>query len=151
TADAKGVEFVAALGASARMKGDPDRLQQVIWNLLSNAVKFTPKGGRVEVRVLSEEGKLRIVVKDSGEGMPSEFLPRIFERFSQADTSMTRKHGGLGLGLSIVRHLVELHGGSILAESRGEGYGATFTVEFPVPAAALIEEHPTAASAGVPS
>jgi signal transduction histidine kinase/DNA-binding NarL/FixJ family response regulator len=150
SADAKGVELVALLDASVRMKGDPERLQQVIWNLLSNAVKFTPQGGRVEVRVLAEESNLRILVSDSGEGISADFLPRVFERFSQADGSMTRRHGGLGLGLSIVRHLVELHGGSIRAESAGEGQGATFTVELPALAAPQVEER-AAADAGAAS
>src|SRR5262249_19243570 len=112
--------------------GDADRLQQIFWNLLSNAIKFTPKQGRVSVRVHRLNSHLEITVTDSGIGIPAEFLPSVFERFAQADTSSTRKQGGLGLGLAIVRHLVELHGGSISAASAGEGQGATFTVRLPV-------------------
>jgi signal transduction histidine kinase len=111
--------------------GDPMRLQQVVWNLLSNAVKFTPRGGRVEVRVEACRGGLRIRVHDNGEGLSASFLPHVFEYFRQADASLTRAHGGLGLGLAIVKHLVELHGGEVEAESPGPGRGATFTVKLP--------------------
>ncbi len=112
--------------------GDSDRLQQVIWNLLSNAVKFTPANGRIEVRLQSVDAEAEIVVRDTGQGISEEFLPYVFDRFRQADGAITRKHGGLGLGLAIVRHLVELHGGSIKAESAGEGKGATFVVRLPL-------------------
>jgi PAS domain S-box-containing protein len=109
--------------------GDPDRLQQVIWNLLSNAVKFTPIKGRIEVRLQSAGDEAEIVVHDTGQGISEAFLPYVFDRFRQADSAITRQHGGLGLGLAIARHLVELHGGSIKAESPGEGKGATFVVK----------------------
>lgn len=111
--------------------GDANRLQQVVWNLLGNAIKFTPTGGRIELRVERDEDNLQIQVIDNGQGIGGEFLPYIFDRFSQADGTTTRKHGGLGLGLAIVRHLVELHGGTIKAESGGLGLGATFTVHLP--------------------
>jgi PAS domain S-box-containing protein len=112
--------------------GDPARLQQVVWNLLSNAIKFTPKGGRVQVRLERVNSHLEIVVSDTGVGIKAEFLPHVFDRFRQADQATTRQHGGLGLGLAIVRHLVELHGGTIQAESAGEEHGATFTVRLPI-------------------
>ena len=112
--------------------GDGDRLQQVVWNLLSNAIKFTPREGRVDVRVENRGTDLRIVVSDNGGGIAPAFLPHIFDRFSQADSTVTRAHGGLGLGMAIVRHLVELHGGTVLAESEGENRGATFTVTLPI-------------------
>jgi CheY-like chemotaxis protein len=112
--------------------GDRDRLQQVVWNLLSNAIKFTPREGRVAVRVDTLGADVRIVVADNGQGIAPAFLPRIFDRFSQADSTVTRAHGGLGLGMSIVRHLVELHGGTVKAESEGEGRGATLTVTLPI-------------------
>jgi signal transduction histidine kinase len=103
-------------------------LQQVIWNLLSNAVKFTPANGRIDVRLQRSGGEAEIVVRDTGQGITSAFLPYVFDRFRQADGAITRQHGGLGLGLAIARHLVELHGGSIRAESEGEDKGATFFV-----------------------
>ncbi len=112
--------------------GDRDRLQQVVWNLLSNAIKFTPRDGRVDVRVDNLGTDLRIVVSDNGHGIAPAFIPHIFDRFSQADSSATRAHGGLGLGMAIVRHLVELHGGTVQAESEGENRGATFTVTLPI-------------------
>jgi len=119
------------------VRADSERLQQVLWNLLANAVKFTPSGGRVDV-YLEQHGSLaEIRIEDSGPGVPAEFLPRIFERFSQADGSSTRKHGGLGLGLAIVRHLVELHGGTVSAANREQG-GATLTVQLPVIPARLF-------------
>jgi protein-histidine pros-kinase len=116
----------------AYVAADPDRLQQIVWNLLSNAIKFTPHGGRVEVSVVRRGDCVQIVVRDTGAGISAQFLPHVFDRFRQADSSATRAHGGLGLGLSIVRHLVELHGGTVAAESAGEGCGATFRVELPV-------------------
>jgi CheY-like chemotaxis protein len=111
--------------------GDPARLQQVVWNLLSNAIKFTPDGGSIVVRLQRVGRDVELTVADTGVGIGPEFLPHIFDRFQQADVSITRRFGGLGLGLSIVRHLVELHGGTIQAESPGEGKGATFTVTLP--------------------
>ncbi len=114
------------------VSGDPIRLQQVVWNLLSNAIKFTPKGGRVQVRLERVNSHIEISVSDSGAGIAPEFLPYVFDRFRQADQRTTRQHGGLGLGLAIVRHLVELHGGNVRAESPGQGQGATFTVLLPV-------------------
>jgi signal transduction histidine kinase len=112
--------------------GDPDRLQQIVWNLLSNAVKFTPDGGRVTVRMRRTASRVVLDVTDSGRGIRPEFLPRIFERFSQAGEGPVTAGRGLGLGLAIVRHLVELHGGSVSVESPGEGRGATFTVSLPL-------------------
>jgi CheY-like chemotaxis protein len=112
--------------------GDPGRLQQVIWNLLSNAIKFTPDGGRIDIRLDTVKTQARIQVKDTGKGISPDFLPYIFEYFRQADSSMTRTQGGLGLGLAIVHHLVELHGGTVSAASPGEGQGATFTVLLPL-------------------
>ncbi|WP_335100170.1 hybrid sensor histidine kinase/response regulator [Nostoc sp.] len=114
--------------------GDANRLQQVVWNLLSNAVKFTPKGGRVDVQLQRIQSYVQIRVSDTGEGIAAEFLSHVFERFRQADSSKTRSHGGLGLGLAIVRHLVELHGGTVSAESPGIGQGATFIVNLPMKA-----------------
>jgi CheY-like chemotaxis protein/anti-sigma regulatory factor (Ser/Thr protein kinase) len=107
-------------------------LQQIVWNLLANAIKFTPAGGRIEVKVERAASYLRLRVSDSGQGIGQNFLPFIFDRFRQADGTTTRQHGGLGLGLAIVRHLVELHGGTIKAESAGEGQGSTFTLKLPL-------------------
>ncbi len=115
--------------------GDPNRLQQVVWNLLSNAIKFTSEGGRVEVRLNIADSKLSLTVSDTGQGISPEFLPYIFDRFRQADASSSRRYGGLGLGLTLVRHLIELHGGTVSASSSGEGQGATFIVNLPVRAA----------------
>lgn len=132
-ADAKEIRLQVILDSNAGpISGDENRLQQVIWNLLSNAVKFTPKGGQVEVRLQRIHSHVEVIVSDSGKGIPEEFLPYVFDRFRQQDSSMTRAFGGLGLGLSIVRHLVELHGGSVSVFSKGEGEGATFTVNLPV-------------------
>jgi signal transduction histidine kinase/integral membrane sensor domain MASE1/CheY-like chemotaxis protein len=113
------------------VSGDPDRLQQVVWNILSNAVKFTPAGGRVSVSLTTVEAQLELVVSDTGEGIQPDFLPKIFDPFRQADSSKTRRHGGLGLGLAIVRRLIELHGGTITAQSEGHGKGTTFIVKLP--------------------
>ncbi|HEX5602464.1 MAG TPA: ATP-binding protein, partial [Pyrinomonadaceae bacterium] len=118
--------------------GDFDRLQQVVWNLLSNASKFTPVGGTVGVRISQDETYMQIQVRDTGPGIAADFLPHVFERFRQADGSTTRTHGGLGLGLAIVRHLVELHGGMIAAENSGSG--AVFTVRLPLPSSELSLE-----------
>jgi len=135
-ADAKNIQIEARLDPMASaMIGDPDRLQQVVWNLVSNAVKFTPKEGRVEVELFKVDSHARLRVKDTGKGIPPGFLPHVFDRLRQADSTSTRAHGGLGIGLAIVRHLVELHGGTVAAESGGEGKGAVFTVELPVSAA----------------
>src|SRR5439155_21441130 len=120
--------------------GDGDRLQQVVWNLLSNAVKFTPPGGRIDVRLERGGDKLRIRVADTGRGISAAFLPFVFDRFRQADSTSTRSHGGLGIGLTIVRHIVELHGGTVQAESAGEGQGATFTVTLPLASRPAVEE-----------
>ncbi|HUL60881.1 MAG TPA: ATP-binding protein [Anaeromyxobacteraceae bacterium] len=128
-AAARNTEIAAVLVPPAGVvMGDPGRLQQVVWNLLSNAIKFTPPGGRVEVRLEPEGGEVAIRVRDTGAGIDPAFLPHVFERFRQADASSTRVHGGLGLGLAIVRHLVEAHGGTVGAESDGPGKGAAFTV-----------------------
>jgi signal transduction histidine kinase/ActR/RegA family two-component response regulator len=132
-ADAKAVTVATALDPSAGpVWGDPGRLQQVMWNLLSNAVKFTPSRGRVDVLLERVPDGARITVRDTGQGIRADFLPYIFDPFRQADTGFTRRYGGLGLGLAIARELVEMHGGSIRAESEGEGRGATFTVTLPV-------------------
>jgi signal transduction histidine kinase/DNA-binding NarL/FixJ family response regulator len=114
------------------LRGDPTRLQQVVWNLLSNAVKFTQNGGEIQVELIHQGECARIVVSDNGCGISQEFLPYVFDRFSQAERHMTRKHGGLGLGLAIVRHLVEMHGGLIHVESAGEGQGTSFTIDLPL-------------------
>jgi CheY-like chemotaxis protein len=113
------------------VRGDVHRLEQVVWNLLSNAIKFTPAGGHIDVRVWRGEQHVCVAVHDDGKGIPASFLPLVFERYRQQDGAITRAHGGLGLGLAIVRHLVELHGGLVRAESAGEGQGATFTVQLP--------------------
>jgi signal transduction histidine kinase/ActR/RegA family two-component response regulator len=131
-ADAKGITLDAALDSGVVVTGDPDRLQQVLWNLVSNAVKFTPRGGRVEVSLGRAGDHAQVTVRDTGMGIRPEFLSFVFDRFRQADASTTRVHGGLGLGLAIVRHLVELHGGSVEAASEGEGRGATFAVRLPL-------------------
>jgi PAS domain S-box-containing protein len=132
-ADAKKIRIRSRLAASARLTdGDPQRLQQIVWNLLANAVKFTQAGGHIDVEVLDGgDTSVRIRVQDDGAGIDPAFLPHVFERFRQADSSVSREHGGLGLGLAIVRHLTELHGGTVRAESPGLGKGSTFTVELP--------------------
>ena len=119
----------------APLMGDAARVQQVMTNLLSNAVKFTPTGGRVELTVNQAASHLEVVVHDTGEGIDPQFLPHVFDRLRQADSSIIRQHGGLGIGLSVVKHLVELHGGTVLAKSPGKGQGATFVVAFPAAAA----------------
>ncbi|HXQ70784.1 MAG TPA: ATP-binding protein, partial [Pyrinomonadaceae bacterium] len=113
------------------VKADVERIQQVFWNLLANAVKFTPARGTIDVHLRQNGSLAEVRIEDSGPGVPPDFLPRIFERFSQADGSSTRKHGGLGLGLAIVRHLVELHGGTVSATNRDENGGAVLTVLLP--------------------
>lgn len=132
-AEAKEIQLEVDLDPSAdAVTGDSDRLQQVVWNLLSNAIKFTPRRGKVEVRLQRVGSEAEIRVRDNGAGVKADFLPHVFDRFRQADSTSTRSHGGLGLGLAIVRHLVELHGGSVRAESDGEGKGSTFTVRLPI-------------------
>jgi PAS domain S-box-containing protein len=131
-AEAKEIDLQAVLDLNANeISGDPDRLQQVVWNLLSNAVKFTPKGGRVHVRVESVNSHVEIVVEDNGPGIDPNFLPQVFDRFRQQDASSTRVHQGLGLGLAIVRHLVEMHGGTVNAQNKEGSTGALFTVALP--------------------
>jgi PAS domain S-box-containing protein len=135
TAEAKSITLTTSLGPSlGTIVADPTRLQQVLWNLLTNAVKFTPKRGTVEVRAERTDSQIHLSVIDSGEGIDSAFLPHVFEPFRQAENPNTRIHGGLGLGLSIVRYIVEAHGGSVAAESGGRGRGATFTVTLPIAA-----------------
>jgi PAS domain S-box-containing protein len=141
--EAKNITLQVALETKVGLvSGDGERLQQVVWNLLSNAVKFTPKGGRILTRLRRVNSHVEITVSDTGKGIAPEFLPFVFDRFRQADSSLTRAFGGLGLGLAIVRHLVELHGGTVQAESFGEEQGATFTIRLP-----MLAMHDT--SAGV--
>jgi PAS domain S-box-containing protein len=133
TAEAKGVRLQVVLDPDAGpVSGDAGRLQQVVWNLLSNAVKFTPRGGQVQVRLMRINSHIELIVTDTGQGIGAELLPRVFDRFWQADGSSTRTHGGLGLGLALVRHIIELHGGSVAAYSPGQDKGATFTVRLPL-------------------
>lgn len=149
-AEAKAVRIQKVMDtAVVSVAGDPARLQQIVWNLLANAIKFTPKGGRVQIRLERINSHIEIAVSDTGIGIKPEFLPHVFERFRQEDQKTTRQHGGLGLGLAIVRHLVELHGGTVEAESAGEGQGSTFIVKLPVVSiyqkSNLVERvHPTA-------
>ena len=145
TADAKGIRLIAAIDpAMPHMTADGRRLQQVIWNLVHNAIKFTPDQGRVEVAVTRTSTSVQIRVTDNGQGISSDFLPYVFDRFRQADSSATRGAWGLGIGLSIAKHIVELHGGSIVAASAGPGEGSTFIVQMP---ASRLE---TAAGGAVP-
>ncbi len=156
-AQAKDIHFVTALEATGAVLGDPSRLQQIVWNLLSNAVKFTGKGGCVEVTLQRRDGEVELIVSDNGQGIKPEFLPHVFERFCQEDAGIARQHGGLGLGLSIARQLVEMHGGQIVARSDGPGCGATFGVTLPATAAeqpreiaaAAVEMHAPPALAGL--
>jgi PAS domain S-box-containing protein len=157
SAEAKAIRLQAVLDPHAGpVSGDPARLQQVMWNLLTNAVKFTPKGGRVQVLLERVNSHLELSVSDTGEGIAPDFLPHVFDRFRQADASTTRRHGGLGLGLSIVKQLVELHGGSVRVKSAGIGQGTTFTVSLPLtviqpePDPAVERRHPRSASTTVP-
>jgi len=132
SAEAKGIELVPARrGDATLLVGDADRLRQAIWNLLSNAIKFTDRGGRVSVSITRSDAEVTVAVEDTGCGIEPEFLPHVFERFTQAERSTSRRFGGLGLGLAIVRHIVELHGGHARAESGGAGRGATFLVTLP--------------------
>jgi CheY-like chemotaxis protein/anti-sigma regulatory factor (Ser/Thr protein kinase) len=130
-AELKGVRLQQLLDCHATIIGDADRLQQVVWNLLSNAIKFTPKGGRVQVRLTRQHSDVELVVADDGEGIDPSFLPHVFDRFRQADARISRSVGGLGLGLAIVRSIVQLHGGTVTARSDGVGHGATFAVRLP--------------------
>jgi signal transduction histidine kinase len=139
-ADAKSLRVERVIDPLAgRVSGDPGRLQQVIWNLLTNAIKFTPQGGKIQVVLERAESHVELSVIDSGQGIEAEFLPYLFERFSQGDASTTRKHGGLGLGLSIVKTLVELHGGTIGARSDGSGKGSTFVIQLPLRASKSVQ------------
>jgi PAS domain S-box-containing protein len=132
-ADARGIRLECIFDSrDAPVSGDPERLQQILWNLVSNAVKFTDRGGRVQIRLEYDESHVAILVSDTGIGIAPEFLPYVFERFRQGDSGVTREHGGLGLGLAITRHLVEMHGGTIDVSSEGLGAGATFRVTLPV-------------------
>lgn len=143
-ADAKGIRIETNHDSTVGpVFGDPARLQQVIWNLLSNAVKFTSKGGSIHINLQRAESSAEIVIRDTGVGISADFLPHVFERFRQADSAVTRSHRGMGLGLAIVRHLIELHGGTVTAASEGEDQGATFTIQLPL--AAVTQ--PTLASA----
>ena len=148
-AEAKSVGLQVLLDPEAGpISGDADRLQQIVWNLVSNAIKFTPKGGSAQVKLERVGSHIEIVVSDSGDGMSPEFLPFVFDRFRQADSSSTRKQGGLGLGLAIARHLVEASGGTVRAESEGSGSGSTFVVKLPMmisraPADSEGRAHPT--------
>lgn len=147
-AEAKGLRLHSVIDPQAGpVKGDPSRLQQVVWNLVSNAIKFTPRNGQVHVSLERVNSHIEITVSDTGQGITPEFLPHIFERFRQADSSVTRTHGGLGIGLAIVKHLVEMHGGAVQARSMGTGQGATFTVTLPLvviqePEQPAMREHP---------
>jgi len=132
-AEAKGIRIQTVIDPNAGpVSGDPARLQQVLWNLLSNAIKFTPQGGRVQVRLERINSHIEIIVSDTGQGIRADFLPYVFDRFRQAEGGSRRQHSGLGLGLAIVHHLVELHGGTVRVDSPGEGQGATFTVRLPI-------------------
>jgi PAS domain S-box-containing protein len=136
-ADAKDIQLHASTDSPhGVVHGDPDRLQQITWNLLSNAIKFTPRGGRVDVTVRHTGALAELTVTDTGQGISPDFLPHVFDRFRQADSTTTRHVGGLGLGLAIVRHLAELHGGTVMAASEGEGRGASFTLRLPAAVAA---------------
>ena len=139
SADAKEIILESEYNADAQLVCDVARMQQVIWNLLSNAIKFTPHGGRVRLSDRREGSTIVIVVADTGPGIDPDFLPHVFDRFRQQDGAMTRMHGGLGLGLSIVQQLVEAHGGTVTADSAGKGHGATFTVRVPAAPAEINE------------
>jgi CheY-like chemotaxis protein len=133
TAAAKGIELVTEIvPGDCLVRGDTNRLRQIIWNLLSNAIKFTPRGGSVKIKLERAQTSAHLTVSDTGEGISWEFLPFVFDRFRQAEGSISRKQGGLGLGLAVVRHLAELHGGNVSAASEGLGKGSTFTVDLPL-------------------
>jgi CheY-like chemotaxis protein/anti-sigma regulatory factor (Ser/Thr protein kinase) len=139
---AKGINVRTQADGPGQIFADPDRLQQVIYNLLTNALKFTDKGGEVSIDFGRTGDKFGIRVRDNGEGIGPEFLPFVFDRFRQADSSTARKHGGLGLGLNIVRTITEMHGGTVTAQSEGKGKGTTVTVELPLPAIPQVETNP---------
>ena len=142
-AAAKSIALIAVVDPGVGpLTGDATRLQQAIWNLVSNAVKFTPRGGRVEITISSVDSQALIEVRDNGKGISPEFLPQVFDRFRQADSSSTRTEGGLGLGLAIVRHLVELHGGTVRAESEGANRGSVFQIRLPLPAVRVVSVAP---------
>ena len=143
-ADSKGIALDAHIERSGTITGDADRIQQIIWNLLNNAIKFTPRGGRVTLGVHCRPMNIEISVADDGQGIGADFLPYVFERFRQADGTITRAKGGLGLGLSIVKHLVELHGGTIEAKSAGQGKGSSFVVCLPIRKTDQPEDRPSA-------
>ena len=147
-AEAKGVSLRVSAAATATVKGDPDRLRQTVWNLLSNALKFTPAGGSVLVELTCDQQHVRLSVRDTGVGISAEFLPRVFDRFQQADSSTTRAHSGVGLGLAIVRELIELHGGTVQAHSAGLGCGAVFTVSLPAASGSTMAASSTAPPEG---
>ncbi|MGI8733926.1 MAG: ATP-binding response regulator [Pyrinomonadaceae bacterium] len=133
TADARNIQVQMVLDSLlSPISGDPERLQQIIWNLLTNAIKFTPKGGRVQVRMERIDSHVELIISDTGQGIEPDLLPHVFDRFRQSDSSSTRRHGGLGLGLAIVRQLVELHGGTVTANSPGTGQGTIFNVSLPL-------------------
>jgi len=143
-ADAKGIRLETVIDPlTAAVSGDPDRLQQIVWNLLSNAIKFTPRSGKLQLRLARVDSHVEVTVSDTGRGIAPDFLPFVFERFRQADSTFSREHGGLGLGLAIVKHLAELHGGTVTAASAGLNQGATFTVKLP-----LLIVHPPVTDAG---
>ncbi len=150
-ADAKDIAVDRVFGDVAPIIADRDRLQQIMWNLLSNAIKFTPKDGRVRVELRAHAGDVVVTITDSGQGIEPAFLPHVFERFSQADGSFSRLHWGLGLGMAIVRHLVELHGGHVTAASEGKDQGATFTVTLPLGASPDRDRAPTLDAVTAPS
>jgi PAS domain S-box-containing protein len=131
-ANAKDITIITTLADAGPLQGAPDRLQQVVWNIVANAVKFTPRGGRIDVVLRCVDGHAEVIVTDNGEGISPDVLPHVFQEFWQEDNSSTRAHQGLGLGLTLVKHLVELHGGHVRAESAGKGRGATFTVALPL-------------------
>jgi CheY-like chemotaxis protein len=140
-AAARGIELHLDVDEGPVANADPDRLQQVLWNLLSNACKFTPEGGRIDVTLRADQKRATITVADTGVGIASDFLPHVFDRFRQAEQGFTRSHGGLGLGLAIVEHLVEMHGGEVTAASDGPDKGATFEVRLPL-ARTITRAHP---------
>jgi signal transduction histidine kinase/CheY-like chemotaxis protein len=151
-AKAKGVRLEVVVDPTGGpITGDPHRMQQVVWNLLANAIKFTPRGGKVQIVLERASSNVQLSVSDTGKGISPEFLPHVFERFSQCDSCPTRSHSGLGLGLSIVKNLVELHGGSVVAKSAGEGKGATFIVLLPICDREDRHEHPATAKDAEPA
>ena len=150
-AEAKGIQVQSVLDSpGAQVSGDPGRLQQAVWNLLYNAVKFTPKAGRIQVKLQQVKSHVEIIVSDTGPGIRPDLLPYIFDRLRQGDSSRSRAHGGLGIGLALVRHIAELHGGSVFAESPGEGQGATFVVKLPLMVTGVRDHAVAQAKSGPP-